>query len=283
VLAAYAQERGPLVSDPARIAYAIQALAPFWGDKPVSAINGAACRAYVKDRAVPRTDALGRTKRAGVTTARRELGALQAALNHAHAEGRLMATPRVRLPERGAPKDRWLTREEAARLLRAAAPHVRRFILIGLYTGTRATAILRLRWEPSLTSGWVDLKRGVLHRRGAREVETKKRRGSVAMPRQLVAHMRRWARDGGSHVVMFDGAPLLKIRNAFNAAVRRAGLVGVTPHTLKHTAVTWAFQRGMSREDAADYFDTTAATLESVYRSQSPDHQVRARRVMESR
>ena len=54
----------------------------------------------------------------------------------------------------------------------------------------------------------------------------------------------------------------------------------MTPHTLKHTAVTWAFQRGMSREDAADYFDTTAATLESVYRSQSPDHQARARQVM---
>lgn len=92
--------------------------------------------------------------------------------------------------------------------------------------------------------------------------------------------MRRWAARGGSHVVMEEGRAVASIRTAFRGAVARAGLEGVTPHTLKHTAVTWAFQRGMTREDAADYFDTTVATLEAVYRAHSPHHQSRAREIV---
>ena len=76
-----------------------------------------------------------RTLAAGSGTARRELGVLQAALNHAHAEGLLVHPIKVTLPAMGVERDRWLTRSEAAKLLRAAAPHVRRFILISLYTG----------------------------------------------------------------------------------------------------------------------------------------------------
>ena len=37
----------------------------------------------------------------------------------------------------------------------------------------------------------------------------------------------------------------------------------------------------MSREDAADWFDTSPKTLERVYRSSSPLHQERARAIME--
>ena len=70
------------------------------------------------------------------------------------------------------------------------------------------------------------------------------------------------------------------MHKAWRAACQRAGVEDATPHTLKHTAVTWFFQRGGSREDATDYFDTTAQTLERVYRQHSPDHQSRAVEIM---
>ena len=35
--------------------------------------------------------------------------------------------------------------------------HLARFILIGLYTGTRHDAILKLQWLPSTSGGWFDL------------------------------------------------------------------------------------------------------------------------------
>lgn len=45
VLAIYGEEHAPTTADPARIGYAIQALLPFWGELPVSAVKGATCRA----------------------------------------------------------------------------------------------------------------------------------------------------------------------------------------------------------------------------------------------
>ncbi len=55
----------------------------------------------------------------------------------------------------------------------------------------------------------------------------------------------------------------------------------MVPHVLKHTAVTWAFQNGMTLEDAVDYFATSAATQMEVYRHHSPHHQTRAVSVMD--
>jgi DNA invertase Pin-like site-specific DNA recombinase len=72
-----------------------------------------------------------------------------------------------------------------------------------------------------------------------------------------------------------------RIGNAFEGACRRAGLTDVTPHTLKHTAITWAIQKGLSVEDAADYFDTSAETIRKVYCHHSPAYQDRAVAILE--
>lgn len=271
VLALYAREKGPTMAGAETLAYAVKALVPFWANLTCDAVKGSTCRAYARQS--------GRA----TSTDRRHLGVLQAALNHAHAEGVLLYAPKVALTEAGPARDRWLTRDEAARIIRVAAPHLRRFMLISLATGTRATAVLSLRWTASLDSGWVDLVAGVIHRRGEGERATNKRRGAVAIPRQLYAHLRRWQRMGGSHVVMWRGKPLAEIDTAFNAACRRAGVEGVTIHDLKRTAVTWAFQRGMTMEDAVDWFSTSRQTLERVYRQHSPHHQARAKAIMEGR
>jgi integrase len=271
VLALYAREKGPTLAGAETLAYAVKALAPFWAGLTCDAVKGSTCRAYARQS--------GRA----TSTDRRHLGVLQAALNHAHAEGVLLYAPKVTLTDAGQARDRWLTRGEAARLLRAAAPHLRRFILISLATGTRATAVLSLRWTPSLDSGWVDLDAGVIHRRGEGERETNKRRGAVAIPRQLRAHLSRWARSGGSHVVMWKRKPVAEIDTAFAAACRRASVEGATVHDLKRTAVTWAFQRGMTMEDAVDWFSTSRQTLERVYRQHSPHHQSRAKAIMEGK
>lgn len=217
---------------------------------------------------------------------------MQAALNYVHREGVMIHPVKVSLPKASPPRTRWLTRSEAAWLLLASSPHLRRFILIALYTGTRASTILNLRWTASLDAGWADTQSGVIHRQGARQGVSNKRRGSVKMPRRLAAHMVRWEADGGSHVIEYKGKPVASIKTAMMKAKVRAekmaaahdvelNLSGVSPHALKHTAVTWAFQAGMSREDAADYFSTTATTLERVYRQHSPEYQNRAVSIMD--
>ena len=155
-----------------------------------------------------------------------------------YAEGLLVHPIKVVLPKADESRDRWLTRSEAAKLLLAASPHVRRFILLSLYTGRRATAVLDLTWPR------VDLAGGTIRFRAEGEAETNKRRGRVRIPRQLAAHLRRWhERRPGTHVVMFRGDRLGSIKHGIARAAERAGLSEVTPHVLKHTAITWAVKR----------------------------------------
>ncbi len=133
---------------------------------------------------------------------------------------------------------------------------------------------------PSLHNGWVDLERGVIHFLGKPEEETKKKKGVVRVPGKLLAEMRTWEQDG-PNVISYEVRPVVNIKTAFNQAVRRAGLEDVTPHTLKHTAVTWAFIEGMSLEMATDYFATSRETLEDVSRSYSPEAQRDAAAIMD--
>jgi integrase len=281
VLRLYGLEKGPELASPATLANSIAALAPFWGDLTCDAVKGSTCRAYVAFRAKPRIDARGRTRTAKPSTTRRELGVLQAALNYAKKEGRLVYAPEVTLPPQGEPRDRWLTRAEAAALLRAAAPHARRFILLSLYTGRRMGAVLELTWAR------VDLDAGVIRFREDGARETKKRRGSVRIPRQLANHLRRWrmkVRRGETHVVSFRGRPVASIKTALDKARVRAGLdAAVKPHALKHTAITWAVARGLSLESAAEFFDTTPATIRAHYWHHSPHHQAEGLAAVEGR
>lgn len=291
VLALYAEHKAG-TADAESAAYSIQALAEFWGGKTCDLIKGATCRAYVKHMGIAREremeDALGRRYRrrsqSSAQSCRRYLGILQAALNFAQREGLIPSAPLVTLPASAQSRDRWLTRNEVAALLRESPPHLRRFILVGLATGRRMRAILNLRWTDSLgAGGHADVAAGVFRFLPRGAAETRKRKGACRMARTILAHARRWERLGGSHVVMWRGQPCGTIKATFDAACRRAGLEGVTPHTLKHTAVTWAFQKGMTLEDAADFFATSAATLERVYRQHSPHYQNRAIAAMDAR
>lgn len=270
VLSRYADDKGPTLAAPATLAYSIAALNPFWGDLTCDAVKGSTCRAY------------GRSRDCAPSTVRRELGVLQAALNHAHGEGLLIHPVKVTLPDAGEPKDRWLTRSEAAGLLRAArrTPHLARFILLSLYTGRRMSAVLELTWTR------VDLEAGIIRFRAEGERESNKRRGRVRIARQLAAHLRRWQRlsPRDTHVIAFRGKPVKSVKRAF-ADARTTAKLGpdVARHTLKHTAITWAVMNGAGIEDAAEYFDTSPATIRAHYWHHSPHHQDRALAIVERR
>lgn len=264
-LTIYGEEHAPTVRAPETVGYSIKALLPILGSLPVGSVNGSVCRRYTKER----DRSLG--------TTRRELGVLQAAVNYCHAEGYLTAPVKVTLPPMPAPRDRWLSRDEVAALLRAArrnpkAKHLARFILVALYTGTRSDAILRLGFMPNTVGGWVDVDKGVLYRRAAGEVESKKRTPPVPIPRPLLAHLRRWERMGARFVVEVDGQRVGSLKTAWRTALAASGIDHCTKHDLRHTAVTWAMQRGADKWAAAGFFGLSLDMLESVYGHHHPDH-----------
>ncbi len=227
----YCEHHAPTVKDPVRIGHAVDALIPLLGPLPLSSVNGASCRFYAKRR-----------KRAP-STIRKELATLAAAINYCHTEGYLTAPVKVKLPPKTPPRDRWLTRREAARLLRAAyrnpkGRHLARFILIALYTGTRTSAILGLQFMPNTQGGHVDTVRGIMHRRGVGVAESKKRTPPIPVPRALLAHLRRWERDGSRFVVHVRGNRCGHVKSAWTAALKASGIEHCTKHDLRHTSIT---------------------------------------------
>ena len=69
------------------------------------------------------------------------------------------------------------------------------------------------------------------------------------------------------------GQRLGDIRKAWSHACEIAGLDDVTPHTLRHTSITWALQRGARIWDVAGYFGASVETIERTYGHHSPYHQ----------
>ncbi|MEI9405112.1 tyrosine-type recombinase/integrase [Mesorhizobium argentiipisi] len=231
---------------PKETANRMVAVLNWFGDMMIGDIDGKTCRDYAKAHG-------------GGAAARRQLEDLRAALNHYHREGYVTSTPPIVLPAKSAPRDRWLTRDEAAALLRAAwrmrqswkgqpsnrrtGRHVARFILVALYTGTRSAAICAAAIRPTDGAAHVDLERGVFYRRAVGRLETKKRQPPMRLPDRLLAHLRRWAvtrleiktRGRGKsanigriiahdYVVEWNGKPVQSIKKAFRSVVEAAGL-----------------------------------------------------------
>jgi len=177
----------------------------------------------------------------------------------------------VVLPDAPPPRDRWLTRDEVAGLLRASIRSPARlylplFILIALYTGRRKEAILSLRWsQVDLAHAWINFEYG---RR------SNKRKGRIPIPPRLLPHLIRARQRGGElgYVVHHDGKRLGDVKKGFKAACKRSRLLNVTPHVLKHTAITWAMQNGIDPWQAAGFFATSLPTLMRVYGHHHPEY-----------
>lgn len=230
-----------------------------------SAITPKSCKAYLQ----------ARTPAGGVA----DLKLLKSALVYWHHSeyGPLAAMPAFWRPPENEPKDRWLARHEAAKLLRAARPyqHLRRALLLGLYTGSRPGVILALRWSQ------IDLASKTLSRTPPRaKLSRTKRAPKVRLGDRILSHLRRWKRMDGQcpFVCHFDGKPGGDPHTAWRKVVKAAGLdgTGVTRHTWRHTRATRMMQAGVPIWEAAGFLGMSIKTLERAYGHHSPDHQERA-------
>lgn len=163
----------------------LERLNEFWGGKKLAEINGETCREYARQ--------VG-----SEGGARRDLEDLRAAVNHQAKEGYHRGIVRVVLPPKGKARDRWLTRDEVARLLRVCwrareyqtihrgpnkgtqietdrrpLRHLARFILMALYTGTRSNAVTTASIKRGEGRSFVDLDNRIFYRlaEGRRENE----------------------------------------------------------------------------------------------------------------
>lgn len=296
-LVAYAAEHGPKVADPERLGYAIKPLARYWGDQPVSAIRTLTCDAYAVFRAkefglaeadrIKAQLAKGHTpkpaRELSPATARRELGVLQAALNHCTKAGYVFNAPPVSLPDKSEPRERWLTRTEVAKLLREARKVKRAhsylplFILLGVYLGARREAIAGLQWIPNTDGGFVDLDRGVIDFRKRATAkpdragkQTKKRRTQVPIPHRLVRFLESARKKNSRFIIGHGETRLANPNRGLAVAAEAAGLGHITSHVLRHTAVTWLMRDGVPPWQVAGWVGMSEQMIDRVYGHHDP-------------
>lgn len=281
----YALERAPDVAAPRAIGTAIEHLSAWWGTRTVADITKATVSAYRRHR---ETTGRGRKMRraetsAGVApaTVDRELVVLRAAVNWANANGRLTTPLKLETGPERPPRDRWLTVGEAARLLWAARespPHILLFTALALYTGARHAAIVDLTWDQ------IDLQAGTIRFLPIGRAQTAKQRPTVPIPRPL-ARLLRQARKAAvnPYVVTWRNRPVESCRTGFRTMAARAGLAGITPHVLRHTAGTWMAQRGVDTWQISGFLGHTEARTTALYKHHSPDFLGQAKAAMEGR
>ena len=166
-----------------------------------------------------------------------------AILNHAAMHG-LCTVPVVARPKSPAGKIRWITEEEAERLIHSAAPHLRPLLVFLLYTGARCGEALWLDWsDVNLAKAHVTFGK----------TKNGEPRGVPLHPR-VVAALASLSQRQGEVFRRPDGRPYSKpkrmddtsagsrIKTAFKAACRRAGIMNFRVHDCRHTFATWHYK-----------------------------------------
>ena len=240
----------------------------FFGNRTVSELKAQLCRDFVdwstgtSNENNRKASIRPRNGTVSDQTARRRLEDLRAAVNAYHAEHTLSVVPKITLPPKAEGRHRWLTRNEAARLLGAAIGYVwdneretwkrkedgtllrrerwiirrrcpaARFCLVGIYSARREETIRRTQWLPTTTHPWMNLDAMVYQGKGALERSTKKRRPPAKIAARLRPHLVRWrkidqARSAELRAdgIMKDGEQIRFVVNRIHDGLPLAGKI----------------------------------------------------------
>jgi integrase len=268
ILNVYTSENLSTKKTAGKLIYNVSNLLKWWGTKSTREITAKTCRAYAATKSP--------------AAAHADLKVLKGAVVYWDQEyGPLNFVPTFWRPPPSPPRERWLTRSEAARLLWASrrSLHLRRSILLGLYTGSRPGVILALQWDQ------VDFTNWIMARMPLGSVEDQRKRApKVKLGRRIMAHLRRWKRLDGPHVnyvCHYNGRSVEDPHASWTRAIEAAGLERygpnkVTRHTLRHTKATWLMQAGVPIWEVAGFLGMSVRTLERTYGHHSADHQEQA-------
>jgi integrase len=138
---------------------------------------------------------------------------------------------------------RWISPEEAGRLVAACSPHLQPLVLFLLYTGARAGEALWLDWS------CVDLGRAHVSIPATKNGDPRGihlhpvlHAALANLPGRTGCVFRR--PDGEPYEPLTDpnGSAGNRIFHAFKGACQRAGLTNFRVHDLRHTWATWHYQ-----------------------------------------
>jgi integrase len=217
-------------------------LMPFFGDKFLSKITLDDIIAYKKMRRQTiyySNEDKGIMKTVKGATVNRELACLRHVFNVAKLKKKFFTENPIRhdefYPE---PKkiDRILDREEIARLLESAAPHLKLAITLALCTGLRKSEILAIKWKN------IDFQNRLII------IEKTKSGRMLEIPmNEIVLDLLAGLERQGEFVFHNEDSSaghLLDIKRSFNTARKKAKLPEFRFHDLRHCAGTYMIMGG---------------------------------------
>ena len=203
---------------------------------------------------------------ASPSTANRYLALLRAILRMARDEWEWVErAPRVRLFPEPKKRVRWITREEAAVLLRELPPHLADMARFTLATGLRQSNVSFLRWDQ------VDMARGFawIH------ADQSKSRRAIAVPlnEDALTVLRERQGKHSDFVFTYEGKPVARTTTkAWAAALNRAGIQNFRWHDLRHTWASWHAQSGTSLQELQELGGWASFDMVLRYAHLAGDH-----------
>ncbi|KAA9130882.1 site-specific integrase [Marinihelvus fidelis] len=220
---------------------------------------------------------IGETKRleSSPTTANRYLALIRSILRIARDEWEwLDHIPRVKLYPEPRRRVRWLTHQQAARLLTELPTHLADLATFTLATGLRQRNASFLRWEQ------VDLRRGMawVH------ADESKSGKAIVVPLNddALEVLRRRHGEHPDYVFTYNGAPVARTTTkAWYKALDRAGISDFRWHDLRHTWASWHVQAGTSLQELQELGGWSCQEMVLRYAHLGGEHLKRASRRIE--
>ena len=237
----------------------------FGADTPLAEITAGRISAYKIERLRTKVRRDSEMRDICPATLNRELAALRHLFRLARDEWEIVSSaPRIRLEKEPQGRLRWLTGEEAARLLNACResrnPDLTDLVELALFTGLRRGEALGLTWDR------VDRARGVI----LLSVTKSNRRREVPLNSRADAVLsRRGSKDSG---LVFGTRKWDHFRHAWEGAVERAKLSDFRFHDLRHCFASWAVQGGASLQEVKDLLGHHSLAMVLRYSHLSPEH-----------
>jgi integrase len=178
-------------------------------------------------------------------TVNRRLALIRSILRMARDDWQWIDTmPKVRLLGGEVERDRWLTRDEAKRLIAGCASHLAAMVRFALATGCRAREIAGLEWsrvDLERATAWLDQTKNGTPR-------------GVPLNRDAVGVLCGQVGKHRRFCFTFRGEPIrYELTNsAWDTACEKAGLTDLRFHDLRHTWASWHRQAGTSCDELKD-------------------------------
>lgn len=252
------REEDPRVHYPKSIGHRLNYIRAQFGLLPPSMVNAMGVKSYIAQR-----------RKAGAMdpTISKELRFLRQAFKYGKRNGWLTDEPQIDLPGEGEPRERYLSRDEFARLYFHASPlHLRVFLALAISTAARGKHILKLTWDR------IDFDAGMVRYKPGESAN--KKTAPIPMNGPLLSILTAaWKVAGPSgYVVEWEGFPVKSVRKAYGRACRLAGLDDAHRHDLRRTAASWALQGGASFDEVATMLGDGVETTRKHYAMFSPDY-----------